>query len=757
MITYNDNLFHLRSDTLSLLLAVTPQGKLEQVYFGPAVDSGDAQALRIRSPLGYGSAVVQKDDAPASCMDTLSLAWSDAGRGDYREIPMELERGGAPFATDFRYEGHRVVSELTPMAAPLPRPRGECQTLEISLCHGTLELRLCFTLMGGVLLRRSTLRNNGREPVTVRKLMSACFDLPGQLEMTTFNGGWIAETHAWRTPVGPARLCCDCTTGSSSNRHNPGFLLSEAGADENHGRVYGCNLIYSGNHYSAVQRSLQGLNRVVTGFAPFTAALAPGQVLETPEAVIACSDDGFNGLSRRMHDFIHRCITPPYWQGRPRPVLYNSWEGCMFDFTEQKLLTLARKAKKLGCELFVLDDGWFGARNDDRAGLGDYTVNAKKLPRGLGGLSDSIRALGMDFGLWFEPESVNPDSELYRAHPDWVLAECDTPLLSRHQLHLDLSRPEVRDYIVEHVGGIIDRAGVRYVKWDMNRHSCALGENAHRQVLGLYDVLRRIFAPRTQVLLEGCASGGGRFDLGMLCFAPQIWCSDDTDPIERLDIQGGLSYLYPPSAFGAHVSAAPHAQTLRATPLSTRGNAAFFGALGYELDLRHLSAVEEKEIANQIAFYKKYRAVFQYGTFRRLPAEGDAVCWQADDGHTRLVGLFHRLVHAAPPYERLRAAGLAPKKRYRLTSRPQSLRLQSFGALVNFVSPVALDPGGTVLRTADRLYALPDGAEDLTVSGAALGGGILLQPQFTGTGYHKNIRTQGDFGSTLYVIEEVSQ
>ena len=325
----------------------------------------------------------------------------------------------------------------------------------------------------------------------------------------------------------------------------------------------------------------------------FVKVLEPGDGFETPEAVLPWSNRGFNGVSSNFHRFINHHIVPEYWRFKERPVLFNSWEGCMFNFTHSRLVDLAKRAKKLGCELFVLDDGWFGKRDNDFAGLGDYNVNMKKLPYGLKGLADKINELGMQFGLWFEPEAVNPDSDLYRAHPDWALTDDHSELYGRHELLLDLTKPEVRDYIVENVSRVLDSANISYVKWDMNRHSIALGAKAHDYILGLYDVLGRIFGPRTHILLESCSSGGNRFDLGMLCYTPQVWCSDDTDPIERLTIQGSLSYLYPQSTFGAHVSAAPHAQTLRATPLTTRGNVSFFGWLGYELDLKHLLGVEE--------------------------------------------------------------------------------------------------------------------------------------------------------------------
>ena len=435
-------------------------------------------------------------------------------------------------------------------------------------------------------------------------------------------------------------------------------------------------------------------------------------------------------------------------------MLYNSWEGCYFDFTHGRLLDLAKRAKKLGCELFVLDDGWFGDRNHDKAGLGDYHVNTKKLPKGLKGLAQDINDLGMNFGLWFEPECVNEDSALYRAHPDWALLDDLTPVYGRNQLHLDLTKPEVRDYIVENVSKVLDSANISYVKWDMNRHSIALGAKAYDYILGLYDVIRRIFEPRPEVLLESCSSGGNSFDLGMLCFSPQVWCSDDSDPVERLAIQEGLSYLYPQSTFGAHVSAAPHSMTLRNTPLTTRGNVSFFGCLGYELDLKHLLPTEEKEVTAQIAFYKQHRETFQFGVFRRLWAP-EGVAWQVMDQEKVLAGLFHRLNHAAPGYEQLRLSGLTMDRVYHLISREQLLRVGQYGSLVKHIVPVSLDPNGVVLRTADRLYPMKDGTEEMTASGGALMSGVMLHLRFTGAGYDPNARNQGDFCSNLYLVTPV--
>ncbi len=760
MIEEKNGVFHLQNESASYLFRIRPEGFVEHLHFGVPVSMDDAQALAVRPGLGWGDSVQYSEESNACCLDILPLEWSGPGQGDYRESPVSLSRGEAAFAPLFHYESFTRHESDALMTCGLPQSRGG-QTLELRFFDRlhALRLRLFYGVFETAFTRRAVLENCGETPVIIHKLMSFCLDLPGEFEMHTFHGGWIAETHRQVTPVGRAGVVSGSTCGDSSNRANGGFLLAAPGADETRGRVYGVNLVYSGSHFAAARRSQQGLTRVMQGISPadFHWALAPGESFETPEVVLAFSENGFGGLSARMHRHVNRHIIPAYWQNRPRPVLYNSWEGCMFDFTERRLLRLAAKAKALGCELFVLDDGWFGARNSDRAGLGDYAVNRKKLPGGLSRLGRRLNEMELQFGLWFEPEAVNPDSDLFRAHPDWIIPEDGTPLLGRHELRLDLSRPEVRDYIVESVGGVLDSAPISYVKWDMNRHSPALGAAAHRNVLGLYEVLRRIFGARSEILLESCASGGGRFDLGMLCFSPQIWASDDTDPVERLDIQDGLSYLYPQSAWGAHVSQSPHAQTLRATPLSTRGNVSFFGLLGYELDLDELSPVEEAEISAQIAFYKAHRSAFQFGEFSRLPCEDGAVCWQVREEGRVLAGLFQRLVHAAPGHERLRVPGLPREKRYHIVSRPQLLKVGGFGSLLRHVAPVKLKPGGLLLSAADRHYKLYDAQLDVCASGAALAAGIALPQRFAGTGYDPAVRVQGDFGSNIYCIEEETE
>ncbi len=756
MIVYHNKCFLLRGENYAYMFRITEDGLPEHLHFGrPRVNLGDADALAAKNVLDYGNLV--NYDEKRKSLETLPLEWGSVGRGDYRSPSLTLadEKG-----TDFRYAAHRFHKKTICMQGSLPQAHGLAETLEIHFGDSAagLELILYYTPFDTALVRRAVLRNASDREICFTGLMSSCLDLIGNYRVTTLNGGWIAEARRADVPLTGGRFVNSSVTGFSSNRHNPGFLLSDPDASESAGRVYGFNLIYSGNHYACVEPTIQNITRVVQGINPdhFSKTLQPGECFEAPEAVLAFSDEGFGGLSRNMHRFVNEHIVPEAWAGRERPVLYNSWEGCMFDFNESKLLKLADKAKNLGCELFVLDDGWFGKRNNDLAGLGDYSVNRKKLPSGLKGLGDKLSKKGLDFGLWFEPEAVNPDSELYRAHPDWALTEEGRPdALGRHELLLDLTRAEVRDYIVEQLTQTLDSAPIRYVKWDMNRNSIARGLRAHEYILGLYEVLDRVFAARPDILLESCASGGNRFDLGMMCFSPQVWTSDDTDPVERMSIQENLSLLYPQSVMGAHVSASPHAQTLRHTPLSTRGNVSFFGILGYELDLEELLPAEEAEISAQIRYYKANRRLFQFGELMRLRCTlGHA--WQLSLGDEHVLGLFYEQTPAVPGYEEVRLSGLDPEKRYRIQSRMQLFRVGNLGGLLKHVMPVKASSNGALVRKLDASYRMKDAQEVQEASGSALMQGFRPNLRFNGTGYHEGVRMQADFSSTLYRISAIN-
>ena len=764
--------FFLQTDLTSYWFRVSKFGHLEHTYYGPRLPAQNQEPLALKRSAQTGSTVAYDQSDLNYSLDTLPLEWTGVGYGDYRFSPASLVMPDGSYSHDFKYFSHRVIDGYVPMAE-LPTAYGsksECQTLIITLKDDStaVELDLIYTVFKqvNVISRRVILRNNSKTSISIKRLMCGNVDLPGRgLEMITFDGSWIKETHKHHRKVEYGQLVNSSTTGGSSNRHNPGFLLASDSATESTGLVYGFNLIYSGNHLGVVELHNSDLVRVSLGIndESFEWTLAPGKAFETPEMVMTVSDHGFNGASHNFHDFVNQNIVRGNWKLKERPVLFNNWEAHFFDFNEAKLLDLAEDAKALGAELFVLDDGWFGKRNKDNAGLGDYSVNRKKLPGGLSGFAGKLRRMGLDFGLWFEPEMVNEDSDLYRRHPDWaVKVPGRRHTQGRNQLVLDLTKKDVQDYIINSVGKILDENGITYVKWDMNRHisdafSPGLadqGEFFHRYILGLYRVLREIFIRRPHILLESCSSGGNRFDLGMLCFSPQIWSSDDTDPVERLSIQGGLSYLYPPSTMGAHVSAAPHQQTLRQTPLSTRFNVAAFGVLGYELDLKYVGRLEKKEIEDQIAFYKKHRHTLQFGRFSRINnAKSNKVCWQttAPDGKEVVSGFFQTLATAAEGYDQLKVVDLDPAANYRVETKPQPLYLSRFGGLMKHVLPVELDPSGTIMRTAGKLYKLNDCVEKYQASGALLAQGIMLNNQFIGTNYNTETRLLGDFGSSLYV------
>ncbi len=773
MIEVREPYFHLKTDSTSYLFCVTESGYIEQIHYGASVELEDAEALRYKRTMFYGSQVMI-DEKGEESLDNVPLNWSGSGRGDYRQPALELVFEDGSFTNDFVYKSYELIQGALPMEGLPTALAGDdtgVQSLMLTLEERVfpLRLQLIYTVFPktNVISRRAVLINTGQDKVSVRRFMSFLLDLPDRnFRMLTLAGDWINETMLTERSVVAGIMVNQSTTGSSSNRHNPGVVLAERDANEDRGRVYGFNLLYSGNHYTAIEKSSRDLLRIVSGINPlnFYWDLSGGETFFSPEAVMTCSERGLNGLSHHFHDFINEHVVRGPWKKKERPVILNSWEANFFDFNEKKLLKSARSAKELGVELFVLDDGWFGSRNHDRAGLGDFSVNKNKLPSGLTGLSESIHKIGLQFGLWFEPESVNPDSELYRTHPEYAItAPGREALLGRHQLLLDLTRQDVRDYLVREISRILDSVKIDYVKWDMNRHmsefyseSCPSGEFSHRYILGLYEILERIFKPRPQILLETCSSGGNRFDLGMLCYSPQIWASDNTDPIERLRIQKGLTVFYPLSSIGAHVSQAPHQQTLRNTPLSTRFNVAAFGAFGYELDLADLNRQERIDVFRQICFFKSYRRLFQFGKFYRSETiKANKVQWTCvDEEQNTAVTLFAQTLSCAgESNDYLAVKGLNARKRYHLKSVPQRIALRRFGHLIKHAMPIKIRAKNPLFSILDAKLQLDDGTFSVNASGAALETGIGLNNQFIGTGYHKDLRLWSDFGSQLYLIQ----
>ena len=775
MIEIFDKLFKLNTKNSGYVLAVTEEGHIEHVYYGKRIPDTDVEALRLKNTIVLGTTVDYSGDKSGYSLDTLPLEYSGIGKGDFRHSPLELIMPDGSFVTDFVYESHNVTDEAYTPVGDMPCATGKAETLNIVLCdkkYKNVKLTLHYTLFEecNVIARSITLENGGEEALFIRKLMSFMIDMPtSDYTMLTLDGGWTKEAHIHEREVSYGILVNDSTTGGSSNRHNPAFLLKSKGADEERGRVYGFNLVYSGNHYSAVEKSTHDTLRVMSGINPhcFLWKLSGGEKFDTPQAIMSFSDEGINAFSANMHDFVNNHIIRSEFRFSERPIVVNNWEATFFNFNRRKLLALARKAKGLGVEMFVLDDGWFGKRNNDRAGLGDWVVNERKLPGGLKALSKSIHRMGMKFGLWFEPECVNPDSDLYRAHPDWAISVPDREAsFGRNQLVLDLTRKEVRDYVVESVSSVLDSAEIEYVKWDYNRHisdmySSSLknqGEFFHRYILGLYEILRRIFVEHhPRVLLESCSSGGNRFDLGMLCFSPQIWTSDDTDAMERLDIQRGVYTFYPQSTVSAHVSMTPNQQTLRSVPLSTRFNVAAFGVLGYELDFGELTPEERRNIKGQIAYYKTHRALLQYGRLKRYFPREDRESWQITRDGVTVAAIYNLSYHASPARDNLRILSAESGKSYRMSSYQQPLRIGRFGGLIKHISPITLRSDGAIMRFVDRHFSMTDGAEVYECSGEALLHGINLAMQYSGTGYNTSVRMLGDFGSTLYTIKEISE
>ena len=774
MIQEKDLVFSLHTKSTSYIFRITPCGHPEHIYYGRRLLHLDADALALKNNITLGSQVEYSPAAQNYSLDSNLLEYSGVGKGDYRHTPVELIMPDGTFVTDFVYESHSISRGAFTAEGELPFAKDGEATLILTLAdkkYPALKLHMHYTLFPecDVIARGVTLENGTGEFVYIRKLMSFMMDMAdGEMEMTTLDGAWAKEAHIHTRPVTYGIFVNDSTTGASSNRHNPAFLLKAKGASEEHGDVYGFNLIYSGNHYSAVERSTHGTVRIMSGISPhcFLWRLGTGERFVTPEAVMSYSPDGISGMSACMHDFVNEHIIREDFRYSERPVVINNWEATFFHFNRRKILALARRAKKLGVEMLVLDDGWFGERNSDTAGLGDWVVNTKKLPGGLSYLAKKITGMGMRFGLWFEPECVNPDSDLYRAHPEYAIAiPGREPSLGRNQMVLDLTRPEVRDYLVDALDRVLSSCPISYVKWDYNRHisdmySATLtnqGEFFHRYILGLYEILRRIFIEKhPKVLLESCSSGGNRFDLGMLCFSPQIWTSDDTDARERIDIQRGMYTFYPQSTVSAHVSMTPNQQTLRSVPLSTRFHVAAFGVLGYELDFGELTPHERRQIKEQIAFYKAHRKTFQYGklSYHTL-REGARESFQVV-GEKEIFASVHNLSYSAiPERDILRVPRAALGKRYRMTSVKQYLRISRFGGLIKHITPVTLRADGVIVRTVDRYFGMTDGTESYELMGEALLVGVPLAMQYSGTGYDPSLRITGDFGSTLYHIKEI--
>ena len=675
MIAYDEKsrVFHLSNGLLSLVLCLRPDefGRMEllMAHLGAPVDDPEACLYLTRTHDG-ASFDSQRQVLPYAC--------PTEGRGDYRPALVCARDAQGQGCTELFYQAYSIGKgkpALEGLPAVYTEKDEEAETLTVTLQDPvtglTADVRYTLFSDRPAVTQSILYRNAGKAPLTLENAGSACVSLPGSWDLIHLHGAWAKERAVERLSPAALTRSLSSSRGASGHEHNPFAVLAAPDAGEFSGECLGAALVYSGDFLIAADENAYGSTRLTLGInsRTFRWRLDPGSEFEAPEAIFVWSGRGMNPMSRAFHSLIRERVCRGYWRDRERPVLINNWEATYFDFNPEKLLAIARAAAQAGIELFVLDDGWFGKRNRDDCSLGDWVVNEEKLPGGLDALAREINGLGLKFGLWFEPEMVSPDSELYRAHPDWCLhAENRKRTEARNQLILDMTRRDVQDHVIKAVSSVLRSAPISYVKWDMNRNfkeagSAWLsggrqGETAHRYMLGLYRVLEEITRSFPEVLFESCSGGGGRFDAGMLYYMPQTWTSDDTDAVERLFIQYGTSLCYPVSAMGAHVSAVPNHQAGRVTPLRTRGDVALAGNFGYELDLSAQTEEDMREIRRQVELVKRIRATTQRGVFTRLlsPWEGNITAWQFAD-NDRVILCAYRVLNrpnAAPARVRLR-------------------------------------------------------------------------------------------------------
>ena len=683
--------FHIYNQKVSYLIEIMENNELGNLYYGKRLHDRESFSYLHQEqarPLG----ALATDTNSKLCLQYARQEYPSYGTGDYRYGAYTIEQCNGSKISKFEYVSHSIYAGKTTIA-PLPSTyvemEDEATSIEIKLYDKLIETELILTYTiyenRPAITRHAKFYNNGSQSVVIQNAMSACVDLPDkEYEMIHLSGAWAREHHVKKRKLEQGIQSVYSMRGASSAEHNPFLALKGYNTTEDAGEVYGFSLVYSGSFLGQIEVCSHDTTRVMIGIHPdtFSWELKPSDSFQTPEVVMVYSDQGLNAMSQTYHELYRTRLVRGYWRDRERPVLLNNWEATYMDFTESGIIQLAQKAKDIGVELFVLDDGWFGTRNDDTQGLGDWYVNKSKLPNGISGLSRKIEELGMKFGIWIEPEMVNKNSELYRMHPDWIISTPDrfeSP--SRDQHVLDYSRTEVVDKIFEMLDCLLAESKISYIKWDMNRYITECysrttqaqeqGMVMHRHILGVYDLYTRLITKYPEVLFESCASGGARFDPGMLHFSPQVWCSDNTDAVERLKIQYGTSVVYPISTIGAHVSAIPNHQINRITPLKTRGNVAFFGAFGYELDLNVLTDEELTEIREQITIYKKYRKLIHQGVFYRIENpfdKGDTAWIVVSENKKEAIAVYYfNLHHANAGWLRFKLKGLEEEKQYRLS------------------------------------------------------------------------------------------
>lgn len=683
-------LFHLQTANTSYIFQILENGGAGQLYYGAKIPV-KAAYTNLASREEHDCTNTLTVDQSDFQLELIKQEYAGLGKGDYRYPAYQITYPNGSRTSEFEYTGYEVADgkeRLKNMPSVFDDQGDDSQTLTVTFkdALANLVLQLHYTVFEkeDVIVRSATFINRGQEAVTLDRALSLQLDLPDHdYDMLQFSGSWARERNLIRTPLRSGIQSIGSLRVASSHQQNPFFALARPHTDNHQGAAFGFNFIYSGNFIDSVEVDQFDTTRVLVGINPddFGWKLANGESFQTPEAVMTYTSDGLNQMSQQLGAFYQDHLINQHFAHQDRPILINNWEATFMDFNEAKLMKIVDQADKLGIEMFVLDDGWFGHRDDDKSSLGDWFVDQKKFSNGISGFADRVHDKGMKFGLWFEPEMISIDSKLYEKHPDWMIAtpgRQGTP--ARNQFVLDMTRQEVIDYLFEHMSAIIKQTKLDYIKWDMNRNITEMYgaklpadqqlEFPHRYILGVYQLYARLTEAFPKVLFESCASGGGRFDLGMMYYAPQAWCSDDTDAVERIKIQDGTSYGYTQNIWGAHVSAVPNDQVGRLTSLDTRAAVAYFGDFGYELDITKMAADELATIKKQVAFYKQYRHLFQFGKFYRLDnpdTNNDNVYgWQVvnEDRSEAILTRFQILNGANPAYIRVYFAGLDPEATY---------------------------------------------------------------------------------------------
>ena len=685
-----ERIFKLDTKASSYLIGIVDEeGFLGHIYYGKKMQDHDVAYLMRTQEAPFVPSTNARDRL--SFLDSFPMEYPTHGLGDFREDAISVKTVGGHVALQLAYESHEIYGGKKALK-DLPATFGkeeECTTLDI-LCEDRvlgLKVVLSYTAFEDVdaITRSVRVINEGKDPIYLTKVMSTCLDMDNQnFDLITLHGSWARERHINRRLLSLGFQGVSSLRGESSHQEHPFMALVSHNADQDMGEVYGFSFVYSGNFLAETSMSQFDTVRAMVGINPedFCWKLAQGEEFQAPEVVMVHSCEGIGMMSRNFHDLFRNHLIRGEYKDKKRPILINNWEATYFDFNTEKLIAIAKQASELGIEMLVMDDGWFGHRNDDNSSLGDWFVNEAKLPGGLKYLVDEVNKLGMKFGIWFEPEMISPDSELYKEHPDWAIAiPGRTAGLCRNQYVLDLSRQEIVDYVYGRLSEILHSANIEYVKWDMNRQLADMGsiglpadrqgELFHRYVLGVYQLQERLITEFPHLLLENCSGGGARFDPGMLYYSPQIWCSDDTDAIERLEIQEGTALVYPLSTMGAHVSDCPNHTVGRVTPFETRGYVALAGTFGYELDVTKIPEEDRKMIPDQVAMYHKYNDLVRSGDYYRIASYSenhkyDCYMVVSKDQSEALVTFIQVMMRPNYHSRNIRLKGLDPQKQYRI-------------------------------------------------------------------------------------------